>query len=207
MERWRVGSASWTNTDDIGSATTLDTGLDGVVQWGRWANGTLAGNDGFALNVKQGFHYAIGSVTPTLPANATQEYVLSGATAVTVGDGSVEPGVATAAATAAFGATTKLGVAIGLTIGNVVYALTSTGGVVTPATSEITAWDATHPARLGGVPPKPTTGICADGCGVSVQGFFAGANAAQLALVVHLFDGNGGSSTSISSVIVMKKKP
>ncbi len=209
---WEDGAlARWTSEldemHDIGSARNLDTGLDGVVQWGRWANGTLTANDGLTLNAKQGFHYAIGSLTPTLPVNGTQEYVVSGATAVTVGDGSVDVGVATAAATAAFGATTKLGVAIGLTIGNVAYALASTGGVATPATSEVTAWDAAHPARLGGVPPKPTTGICTDGCAVSVQGFFAGANAAQLALVVHIFDVAGGSPTSISAVIVMKKKP
>jgi len=191
---------------DMGTAKNLNVGVDGVVQWGRWADGMLAGNDGFSVNAKQGFHYAIGALSAALPANGTQSYVLVGATPVTKGDGSVDVGTATATASAAFGATTAVGVSIDLSIGGAQYKVVSTGGTATPATSQVTASDAAHPARIGGVPPKPTTGICADGCNLSVQGFFAGANAAQLALVIHIFDGDGGSATSLSSVLVLKKQ-
>lgn len=191
---------------DMGSAKNLNVGLDGVVQWGRWADGKLAGNDAFTVNAKQGFHYALGALSAALPANGSQSYVLVGATPVTMGDGSVDVGTATATARAAFGAPTAVGVSIELSIGGVTYKVESSGGTATPATSQVTAWDAEHPARLGGVPPKPTTGMCADGCNLSVQGFFAGVNAAQLALVVHIFDGDGGSPTSLSSVMVLEKQ-
>ncbi|HEX2874361.1 MAG TPA: hypothetical protein VHP33_24070 [Polyangiaceae bacterium] len=191
---------------DMGSAKNLNVGLDGVVQWGRWADGKPAGNDAFTVNAKQGFHYALGALSAALPANGNQSYVLVGATPVTMGDGSVDVGTTTATARAAFGTATAVGVSIELSIGGVTYKVESTGGTATPATSQVTAWDAEHPARIGGVPPKPTTGMCADGCNLSVQGFFAGVNAAQLALVVHIFDGDGGSPTSLSSVMVLKKQ-
>jgi hypothetical protein len=180
-------------------------GLDGVVQWGRWADGRLAGNDDLDLNPAQGFHYAIGSLTAQLPASGDRTYALVGETSVTVGDGSVAVGSVTAAATAAFGATTSIGVSLALSIGGITYDVVSTGGTATPADSEITTWDATRPIRFGGTPPRPTTGICVDTCSRSVQGFFAGVDADQLALVVHIFDGNAGGPTSISSVMVLRQ--
>lgn len=213
--RWESGKlVNWiSNLDqghehDIGSAQNLDTGISGdAVQWGRWADGTLGGDDGaIVLNDKQGFHYAIGSLTATLPTSGTAEYEVVGYTPVTVGDGTVATGLVAANATAAFGATTKVGVTINLTIDGTSYVVVTTGTFVTPSTSELETWDAEQPARLAGIPLEPSQGICADGCARSLQGFFAGADASHLALVVHLFDGAGGSATSISSVIVLKKK-
>jgi hypothetical protein len=190
---------------DLGTAKNLNVGLDGVVQWGRWADGRLAGNDLLDVNAAQGFHYAIGSLTAQVPASGARTYALVGQTSVTVGDGSVDIGSATATASVEFGATTAVGVSLALSIGGITYSIESTGGTATPADSEITTWDATRPNRFGGSPPRPTTGICVDTCSVSVQGFFAGVDADQLALVVHIFDGSGGSPTSISSVMVLRQ--
>jgi|GEM_PF-6387592 len=90
----------------MGTAKNLNVALDGVVQWGRWADGKLAGNDGFSVNALQGFHYAIGALSASLPVSGTKNYVMVGATPVTSGDGSVAVGTATATAT--FGATTAV---------------------------------------------------------------------------------------------------
>jgi hypothetical protein len=192
---------------DIGSAMNLNTGVDGgVVQWGRWAAGTLAGNDSNTLNAEQGFHYGIGQLTATLPASGTASYAVVAHTRVTLGDGSVaSTDLVAAEATAAFGAVTKVGLTINLTIGGVTYVVVTTGTYADPSTSEFTASDAEHPARLDGVPLKPNTGICIDTCRRSLQGFFAGPNASHLVIVVHLYDEAGGSPSSVSSVIVMKK--
>lgn len=201
------GLIRWTSelgdVHDLGTAKNLNVGLGGVVQWGRWADGWLAGNDQLELNAKQGFHYGIGTLSAGLPPSGTRSYALVGATPVTVGDGSVDVGSATASATAAFGATTTVGVAIQLNIGGLSYGITSTGGTATPADSEVTAGDVSRPYWIGGAPPRPKTGICADTCSLSVQGFFAGVEADQLVLVVHLYDVSGGSPTSISSVLVL----
>jgi hypothetical protein len=212
---WSGGAlVDWTSNLDengthrIGTAQNLDLGMDGVVQWGRWADGALAGIDAaITLNEQQGFHYAIGTGTDTLPTTGTASYEAIGDTGVTAGDGSKEPGLVAVEATAAWGVTSRVGLTVDLTLGGVTYVITTTGTYVTPTTSEVKTWDAQHPAAFAGIPVQPTQGICSDGCSSSIQGFFAGANAAYLALVVHLFDGAGGSDTSISSVIVMKQKP
>lgn len=193
---------------DIGSAMNHDAAADGgVVQWGRWASGTLGADEaGVVLNAQQGLHYGIGQLTPTLPASGNASYQVVGFTRVTLGDGSkASTDLVAAEATASFGATTKVGLTINLTIDGVSYVIVTTGTYADPSNSELTTSDAEHPARLGGIPLEPSQGICADGCGRTVQGFFAGPDASHLVLVAHLFDGEGGSPTSISSVIVLKK--
>jgi hypothetical protein len=210
-----VGFVELDEEHAIGSALNVDTGTDGLVQWGRWASGKLGADESnVTLNADQGFHYAIGQLTPTLPASGTVSYKVVGHTDVTLGDGSKpSTDLLAAEATASFGATTKVGVTINPVIDGVEYVVVTTGTYNDPSTSEFTTWDAEHPARLGGVPPAPSEiplaageGICADGCSASLQGFFAGPNAEHLVIVVHLFDGAGGSPSSVSSVIVMKKQ-
>jgi hypothetical protein len=194
---------------DIGTALNLDTGSDGLVQWGRWASGTLGADEaGVTLGAQQGFHYAIGQLTPTLPASGTANYKVVGHTRNTLGDGSKpSTDLLAAEATASFGATTKVGVTIDPVIDGVQYVVVTSGTYVDPSNSEFTTSDAEHPARLGGIPLEPSQGICADGCSVSLQGFFAGPNAEQLVIALHLFDGAAGSASSVSTVIVMNKEP
>lgn len=193
---------------DIGTAMNLDTGSDGLVQWGRWASGTLGADEaGVTLGAQQGFHYAIGQLTPALPASGSASYKVVGHTRVTLGDGSKGSTDQVAAeATASFGATTKVGLTINLVIDGIQYVVVTTGTYDDPSNSEFTTWDAQHPARLGGIPLEPSQGICADGCSRSLQGFFAGPDAQQLVIVVHLFDGAAGSASSVSNVIVMNKQ-
>jgi hypothetical protein len=211
---WRGGSlVHFLSENDeehaIGTALSLDTGSDGgVVQWGRWASGTLGGDDvGLTLDAEQGFHFGIGQLTPNVPASGTASYQVVGFTRVTRGDGSKpSTDLVAAGATASFGATTKVGLTINLSIDGTSYVVVTTGTYADPSDSELTTWDAEHPARFGGIPLEPSQGICADGCNRTVQGFFAGAGASHLVIVVHLFDDAAGSATSISSVIVMKKQ-
>lgn len=210
---WSGGSLVHFLSEDeehaIGTAVNLDTGSDGgVVQWGRWASGTLGGDGvGVMLDAQQGFHYGIGQLTPSLPASGTASYQVVDFTNVTLGDGSApSTDLVAADATASFGATTKVGLTINLSIDGTSYVVVTTGTYVDPTSSELTTSDAEHPARFDGIPLEPSQGICADGCSRTVQGFFAGADASHLVLVAHLFDDAAGSATSVSSVIVMKQQ-
>ena len=141
-----------------------------------------------------------------MPTSGTQDYELVGYAPVVVGDGSKPLGTLTATATAAFSATTHVGATFSLDIDNVNYTVTTAGGTATPATSEVTAWSDMYPGYVSGIPAKPSTGICADGCTVSIMGYFAGPSAENLAFVVHIYDTVGGSPTSVSGVAVLKKK-
>lgn len=190
----------------LGTASSFNADKTEFVQWGRWADGTMGVTDQVALSATQGFDYAIGAISPALPANGTQDYEIVGYPPVVVGDGSKPLGTLTASATAAFSATTHVGATFSLDIGGVTYTVTTAGGTATPGTSEVTASSPTYPGFVAGIPADPNTGICADGCTVSVMGYFAGPNVENLAFVVHIYDTFGGSPTSVSGVVVLKKK-
>lgn len=190
----------------LGTASNFNVSKTELVQWGRWADGTMGVTDQVALSATQGFDYAIGAISPSLPANGTQDYEVVGYPPVVVGDGSKPLGTLTAAATAAFSATTHVGATFSLVLNDVTYTVTTAGGTATPGTSEVTTSSPTYPGFVSGIPADPTTGICADGCTVSIMGYFAGPNAENLAFVVHVYDTFGGSATSVTGVVVLKKK-
>jgi hypothetical protein len=190
----------------LGTASNFDVNKTAFVQWGRWADGTMGVTDQVALSATQGFDYAIGAISPSLPGSGTQDYELVGYPPVVVGDGSKPLGTLTASATAAFSATTHVGATFSLVLNDVTYTVTTAGGTATPGTSEVTTSSPTYPGFVSGIPADPATGICADGCTVSIMGYFAGPNAENLAFVVHVYDTFGGSPTSVTGVVVLKKK-
>src|SRR5205814_550103 len=149
-----------------------------------------------ALSATQGFHYAVGTSSDTLPSSGNATYTLLGATEVTRGDGTVAVGTATGDMTVAFAVTSTVGLSLTLNLDGTDYDITTTGGTATPASSEVTALS-NHPTTFTGLPASPTTGVCSTPCTASVFGFFAGTNAERAGLAVHLFHGAGGSADSI----------
>ena len=72
----------------IGTAQQLEGGnWNGVVSWGRWANGTIANLGTYGTNIympaDNGFHYIAGTPSPSLPTNTSVTFTLLGATTPT----------------------------------------------------------------------------------------------------------------------------
>ena len=109
-----------------------------TVAWTRWAGGTTEGTfygpaaQGEARNANQGFHMIVGTPVSALPTTGTAQYVLSGATAPTIGDGSVVPGAFTGTMGVDFAAA-KVGLDANVGIGGFDYALKTVGGALDPA--------------------------------------------------------------------------
>ena len=72
----------------IGTAQQMEGGnWNGVVSWGRWANGTIANLGTYGTNIympaDNGFHYIAGTPSPSLPTNTSVTFTLLGATTPT----------------------------------------------------------------------------------------------------------------------------
>ena len=72
----------------IGTAQQMEGGnWNGVVSWGRWANGTIAHLGTYGTNIympaDNGFHYIAGTPSPSLPTNTSVTFTLLGATTPT----------------------------------------------------------------------------------------------------------------------------
>ena len=90
-------------THSIGTASHAEFGTDGILAWGRWANGAVqnclssfCSTDTY--NANQGMHYVVGMPTPTMPTGGSATYSLysvngvSSATSPTYVDGLNAPG-------------------------------------------------------------------------------------------------------------------
>jgi hypothetical protein len=198
-----------------GTCVTSEAGMDALVAWGRWDDGTTAGvlnaNPGIALSPTQGFHLALGILTPgaSVPASGNASYALLGATHATIDSGALALGTVTGTLGVAFsGPTTKVGMDLSIDMpGDTAYKVTSMGGVASPATSEIASIGAANPARLGGQIPVAVTGAaCAGGttCKATFQGFMAGPDADRIGLSFVLSAGFAG--TQVRGVVVFTRQ-
>jgi hypothetical protein len=169
--------------------THADFGSDGILAWGRWI-GPVTGDscgDGCTVSenysANQGFHYVVGMPTTSMPQTGTATYTLIGATQPTYLDGTVSPGTFSGRLSVDFQRLT-VGMALNVGIDGKSYAIGGNAGIS----------GSTFSGNLG----TPTVGgtgggACAgNGCSVSVDGFFAGANAARAGLGYQIVDfGNG----------------
>ncbi len=67
----------------VGTATGISSGNDGVIAWGRWANGTTGGvspHSGQDTTTPSELHYVVGIAPATMPASGTATYSMIGAT-------------------------------------------------------------------------------------------------------------------------------
>ena len=188
--------ASTTLSGDIGTATAVETGGDGIVGWGRWTDGIINTNIEFDPAVPlellrdpgaggESHHYAIGIPTaegafPT--GNAS--YDLLGATSPTYSEQTSPAGVVNSASLVANFDSGSVNVLMNFTI-----------GVVTSQTYDMNA-----PATMGTGANRfefgasgfytvnaPGGGFsCSGGCDTRIKGFFAGDQAARAGLTYHV---------------------
>jgi hypothetical protein len=108
------------------------------VAWTRWAGGATDGTfygpaaQGNARSADQGFHMVVGTPASALPTSGTAQYALAGATAPTIGDGSIAPGSLGGTMGVDFAAA-KVGLDLNVGIGGFDYAVKTAGGSLDPA--------------------------------------------------------------------------
>ncbi len=201
--------ASFTD-DDWPAVVTQGTPVgmltDGIMGWGRWIDGTFD-DDGSVENM-QHVHYVVGMPTPLADmtalqlGNVTANYTLLGYTYPTAWDSltstftfGTQP--ITGSLTANFGAGTVSGT-LGVPMGSNTYSSSWDGSITG---SIFVGYQDPYPS-------PPATGVtstgsdCICGCGASILGFFAGANAARAGLVYEFY---GTTYGDIHGAAVFKK--
>jgi hypothetical protein len=175
---------------------------DGIIGWGRWIDGTFSDDCGTSCPFDdagnmQHVHYVVGMPTPLADmnalqiANTTATYTLMGYTYPTAWDGSAftfgtQP--ITGSLTADFGSGNVSG-SLGVPMGSNVYSSSWSGSI---SGSGFTG--------SGGV--TSTGSDCSCSCGSSIDGFFAGANAARAGLA---YEFSGTDYGDIHGAAVFKK--
>ncbi len=108
---WTLNDSTLENErPTIGTASIAEGGSasDGEISWARWHDGTTGGRyfgaPTFDLGADDGFHLTSVVRATDLPTSGTVDYVLAGATAPTVGNGSVAPGTFDGSLSVNFGA-------------------------------------------------------------------------------------------------------
>jgi hypothetical protein len=201
----------------VGTNTVADVTGTSLFAMGRWAGGTtggkfyMSGTGGLIdLPANGGFQYVIGIPADPIPSTGATPYTTLAKTTATISDGSFAPGTVTGTLAANLAAaTTKVGFSVTLDIpGDTTYTVTSTGGTANPAA----AGTGTAPAVKGAFFDNTTTvtttaASCSGGagCTAGVYGVVIGPAAENIALIVHVYNGGGGSPKSVSGAIVFKK--
>lgn len=168
--------------------THADFGSDGILAWGRWT-GPVSGDwcgDSCMLNenynANQGFHYVVGVPTASMPQSGTATYTMIGATQPTYLDGTVAPGTFSGRLSVDFGQR-MVGVDLNVGINGMGYAIGGNAGITGSTFS-----GTTPSLTIAG-----TGGACVSGsCSASVDGFFAGTDAARAGLGYHIADTGTG---------------
>lgn len=158
-----------------GTTSMVDAGGDQFIAWGRLTNGTLGGipintgdHAGGLFSNNESFHFVVGLPTVTLPTIGSVTYTLLGATAPTFSSGS---------------GLVSLGSLESLTLLANLSGTRTTGGSFTmslkdPALNLISFNGSfSGGAVFSGSSTTGTGAGCSGSCGVSLNGFFAGANA------------------------------
>ena len=185
----------------MGTATFAQSGYDGVIGFGRLANGTtsLDGGEGAGpIALSNGLHVAFGAPTASTQIAAlvsggtpTVTYSLLGATGATA---THLPGLGTVSAAQGGGqpilsvdfSSGRVGVDFNVNFASAGwgYRVTSTGGIYNVSSSQIIMVDAQNSASFAGF-SVPTTSIAGEactgsgGCSTNIRGFFAGTDAAR----------------------------
>ncbi|WP_296719610.1 hypothetical protein [Erythrobacter sp.] len=166
------------------SNTDIGRTASGAVRWSRWSNGGVVPSrfgppPPFGVSANGGYHMIIGTPSTNLPTSGRIDYTLVGGTRPTAVDGSVAPGMLTSGAAAVqFGASPKVGIALGFDYNSNSYVAQTTGGVTNIATSELSLVNGGFTGRSAN--GSVTGGACAGACSVEWTGFLAGIGGTEL---------------------------
>ena len=161
------------------AATAVYAVTDGIIGWGRWNGSTVTVGSIPSLNPGV-FDYVIGIPTATMPTSGTATYALLGGTTPTSTDGT-KGWVISGTLSTSFSATPTIGV-------NLIVANPS---LSTPVSYNIAGSLIGSGATFStGTTPlvitSPSLTSCAQGCSASINGFFAGDNAARAGLTYNI---------------------
>jgi hypothetical protein len=172
-------------TVSVGSSTSISSGNDGVIAWGRWANGSTAGAASFNTMSPSELHYVVGIAPTAMPTSGSATYSMIGATppssaeSVTVNSSSLTINFGSLSG-AFHGSFTVNGTALQTLAGGAGFSVGS-GGTLSG----------------GGC----MTGACVGG-NISLQGILAGAGAARAGMAYVL---NPSFTSGAHGVIAYKK--
>jgi hypothetical protein len=202
----------------LGTNTVADVTGTSLFAMGRWAGGTTggkfyaAGDAGLIdLPANGGFQYVIGIGAEPIPSSAaTTAYTTLATTTATLSDGSFAPGSVTGTLAANLaGASTKVGFSVTLDIpGDTTYTVSSAGGTADPSTAGTGTSTTIKGAFFDNTTTVTTSAASCSGgigCAGAVYGIVIGPAAENIALVVHVYSGAGGSPKTVSGAIVFKK--
>lgn len=193
LDAWTAGAEHF----DRGTTTVTAGAAAPKVGWGQWSAGIATdGTTSYTWPANGGAVYVIApSHTGAFPnAGAIVPLTAAGATGAVTANGSVAPGTAAGGAALYEGATSpQLGITTTFTIGADSYNVSSTGGAIAPATSELTvAADGTfaHTFTIAS-----TSTFCGGSCLAAVKGFVGDGD---VAVVVHIYKNTSGEAGSLS---------
>lgn len=200
------------STFEPGATTVSEVGgVTSVMAWQRWSDGQIGGqsfgNPRATLGQDQSMHVLAWSPASNMPTEGTASYSLVGATNPTVADGSVAPGSFDGAMAVSFGfGTTKIGLDLDVSIGGHTYNVATSGGVVTPSSSQIglgnfAAFDGTLDVAAGGVACAGVT------CQAKISGGFAGSGASHAALAYTISDNGNPTAKAVQGVAGFERGP
>lgn len=169
LESFNDGSVTYT-----ASAATSAFSVDGVIGWGYWSSGQ---NDGDGILPMTDFHYVVGKPTSSADlvnlTGTVASYSLLGYTTPTSSNGTGSNVTGTLTASFA-GPSTTVDATIGMKVGADSVNASATGMTISSG------------ALFGGSGSVKVNGVADTGGSVSMQGFFAGANAAYAGLAYQI---------------------
>lgn len=169
-------------TGSLGVATVSFSATDGIIGWGRWSGGPTVGTA--APHPMTGtFDYVVGIPTAVMPTTGTATYSLLGNTNPTATNGTTGYNV-TGTLSATFGATPTVGV-------NMTVANAANTFVINNTATPTAITGSTFTGTINTTSP---TFSCSGTCTTSINGFFAGANAARAGLSYTISNINGNNS-------------
>jgi hypothetical protein len=194
------------NSYTPGDATVSEVGgTASVISWQRWSDGQIGGQSfgsprTTVLGENQSMHVLAWSPATNLPTEGVATYTLAGATNPTIADGSVAPGTFDGAMAVAFGfGNTKVGIDLDVSIGGHTYNIATTGGVVTPSSSQMSlgasaSFSSTIDLTPGGV-------ACPDAaCQAKVAGGLAGSGGSHAALAYTISANGNPTAKAVQGV-------
>lgn len=209
-----LASFSVQNTTDqytFGRGTTTDRefgSVAAIIGWTRWAGGTTAqtfmsGASGSTVYSENGGLPVVwGTRATNVPTTGTADYSKLGSTAVTLTDDTTPGTVDSASLRVAFGATPKVGLAVGVRVGGHDYLIGNYGGVTTPDIPVNTAT-----MGFGADLAVTGNGCTPSTCAGAGQGFLAGSGASHAGLRFTFPSAPGRGMPTGAGVVTFTKGP
>ena len=166
----------------IGGMAVSDYAADALISIGRWNAGTSGGEykdaPTFTCTPNQGLHYAVGkpgTLSAAMPTSGVVNYIPIATTKPTYHDGSpaIDGTNALSGTIIVDFANKKVGLDLTIAMPDRTVTLKTKGGIVTPSQSEISYSDTPTAQQFGATFGRHTVG-----------GFFAGANAERMGVII-----------------------